>query len=246
MSHCLFERHRILPLDNHSIWSPATQASELDGLSVGLVVLMDGIRDVSTPRIGNDAPRVTLRPNVGKTTAAIAYLIAKAGKEKRQLTQYDILKMLFLADRAHFNIYGRPITFDNYFAMKEGPVPSLAYDLLKENQGTMKRMHLRKLPWRRTKDPETGTGRYFYFDADYSVLEVSLSESDRESLANSFVAVSSLTFSQIKRLLHADPAYLEAWQPDGPKKAFKMSYGMLLDSPDHEQAQAVEFMSKHS
>ncbi|WP_428490771.1 Panacea domain-containing protein [Rhodopila sp.] len=207
---------------------------------------MDGIGDVGTPRVGNDAPRVTLRPNVAKTLAAIACLIAKAGKEKRQLTQYDILKMLFLADKAHFNIYGRPITFDNYFAMKEGPVPSLAYDLLKQSQATMKRMHLRKLPWRRTKNPETGTGRYFYFDADYSELEASLSESDQESLANSFIAISSLTFSQVKRLLHADPAYLEAWQPDGPKKAFKMSFGMLLDSPDHEQAQAVEFMSKHS
>jgi hypothetical protein len=207
---------------------------------------MDRIGDVRAPRVGSEAPRITLRPNVEKTMAAIAYLIAKAGVQKRLMSQYDILKMLFLADKAHLNTYGRPVTFDNYFAMKEGPVPSFAYDLLKENRATMRKVHLHALPWRRSEQPEIGTGRYFYSDPDFSDVEVLLSESDREALTNSFITVGSLTYSQIKRLLHADPAYLEAWQPDAPKKAFQMSYGMLLDSPDHEQAQTVEFISKHS
>jgi hypothetical protein len=206
---------------------------------------MDGSRDVRAQHAPGEAPRVTLRPNIAKTTAAIAYLIARADARKRQLSQYDILKMLFLADKGHLNAYGRPVTFDNYYAMKEGPVPSFAYDLLKENRAAMKKAHLQTLPWRRTPQPEVGTGRYYYFDADFSIPEVSLSESDREALTDSFATIGALTYSQIKRLLHADPAYLEAWQPDAPKKAFQMSYGMLLDAPDHEQAETVALFSKH-
>jgi uncharacterized phage-associated protein len=172
-------------------------------------------------------------------------LIGKADARGRRLSQYDILKMIFLADKGHLNAYGRPVTFDNYYAMKEGPVPSFAYDLLKENRTAMKKAHLPTLPWRRTDQPEVGTGRYFYFDADFS-KETSLSESDKEALTDALATIRALTYSQIKRLLHADPAYLEAWQPDAPKKAFQMSYGMLLDAPDHEQAETVAFFSKHS
>jgi len=196
------------------------------------------------PHAAGEAPRVTLRPNITKTVAAIAYLIGKADAGGRRLSQYDILKMIFLADKAHLNAYGRPVTFDNYYAMKEGPVPSFAYDLLKENRTAMKKAHLQTLPWRRTAQ-EVGTGRYFYFDADFS-KETSLSESDKEALTDALTTIRALTYSQIKRLLHADPAYLEAWQPDAPKKAFQMSYGMLLDAPDHEQAETVAFFSKHS
>jgi uncharacterized phage-associated protein len=206
---------------------------------------MDGTRDVRAPHAAGEAPRVTLKPNTTKTIAAIAYLIGKADARGRRLSQYDILKMIFLADKGHLNAYGRPVTFDNYYAMKEGPVPSFAYDLLKENRTAMKKAHLPTLPWRRTDQPEVGTGRYFYFDADFS-KETSLSESDKEALTDALATIRALTYSQIKRLLHADPAYLEAWQPDAPKKAFQMSYGMLLDAPDHEQAETVAFFSKHS
>ena len=57
-----------------------------------------------------------------------------------QITQYDIVKSLFLADKAHLNRYGRPITFDNYFAMKDGPVPNLAYNLLKRDNYSLRRL----------------------------------------------------------------------------------------------------------
>ena len=109
----------------------------------------------------------------------------------------------------------------------------------------MKRAHVNALPWRRTEQPEVGTGRYFYFDADFSKMAC-LSESDQGALTDALTTIGALTYAQIKRLLHADPAYLEAWQPDGQKKAFQMSYGMLLDAPDHEQAETVAFFSKHS
>src|SRR5260370_34242127 len=97
----------------------------------------------------HSAPRVRLKPHVGKILAAIAYVIAFGETRKLGVTQYDILKTIFLADKAHLNKYGRPITFDNYVAMRAGPVPSLAYDLLKEKQSKINQVRITSLPWKR-------------------------------------------------------------------------------------------------
>ena len=71
-------------------------------------------------------------PNGPKVWEAILHVIREADRRNIRVTQFEILKTLFLADRAHLNRYGRPITFDEYVAMQDGPVPSLAYDVLKE------------------------------------------------------------------------------------------------------------------
>ena len=76
---------------------------------------------------------VHMKPNVGRILAALYHVIKEARDRKRDVSQYDLVKSLFLADRSHLNEWGRPITYDNYTAMKHGPVPSLAYDLLKAN-----------------------------------------------------------------------------------------------------------------
>lgn len=189
------------------------------------------------------APVVNLQPNLEKILAAISHTIAMAESRRTNVTQYDILKTLFVADKTHLNEYGRPITFDNYVAMKAGPVPSLAYDLLKENKATLDRHHIKKLPWDRQPGPN---GRYYYSKSNPEAFQGILSESDTEKLYAAFLTIISLTFGQIKRLTHSDPAYIEAWDDDDKKNAYKMSLGMLFDSPDFEQAEALEFLSKHT
>jgi hypothetical protein len=54
-------------------------------------------------------------------------LIARA---QPGLTQYFVGKILYLADKAHFLDWGRPVTFDRYVAMKNGPVPSAIRNML--------------------------------------------------------------------------------------------------------------------
>ncbi|MCX6991839.1 MAG: Panacea domain-containing protein [Kiritimatiellaeota bacterium] len=40
------------------------------------------------------------------------------------ISKYKALKLVFFADRYHLRKYGRPVTCDEYYAMKKGPVPS--------------------------------------------------------------------------------------------------------------------------
>ena len=191
----------------------------------------------------NKAPRVKLKPNLRKILAAIAYLIAMSEKRGTAISQYQILKSLFLADRAHLNSYGRPVTYDNYHAMRAGPVPSVAYELLKESSVVMKRNRIKHLPWERHP---AGAGRFDYSRADTRDVDSALSESDKGCLENALAAIKGLSFSQIVRLTHADPAYVEAWEQNGEHKSYLMSYGMLFDAPNYEAAERVEFLSKHT
>lgn len=70
--------------------------------------------------------------NEAKTTQAAGKLIKLRGGK---LDVLELLKLLYLLDREALLRWGRPVTGDEYFAMKHGPVLSKVYDLTK---GTIK------------------------------------------------------------------------------------------------------------
>jgi len=191
------------------------------------------------------APLHALTPHVEKIVAAIVVLLKEAKRRGLPATQYDIVKSLFLADRGHLNKYGRPITFDNYVAMKDGPVPSLAYNFLKEDATSLRR-HGQKLPWRRKAARDLGV-RAFAFEIESDNVDTSvLSPSDVEELKAAFTIVKALGFRQVRKLTHEDQAYIEAWEDDGPSNGYKMSLSLLFDVPNEELAGELAFLSKHS
>lgn len=69
---------------------------------------------------------------IEKTTQASALLIKLAGK---RMTYFRLLKLLYIADRQAIREWGQPITFDQYVAMKHGPVLSGAYSAIKDETG---------------------------------------------------------------------------------------------------------------
>ena len=191
------------------------------------------------------APRVNLTPNITKILAAICLVIQKAQENEFVVTQYDIVKTLFLADKKHLNTYGRPITYDNYCAMKHGPVPSVSYDLLKGNNRTLQKYGLQQLQWEKTPAPSINkTASVYRLKKGVKCNMDSLSESDCEALEHALMTVNGLTVSQLRKLTHGDFAYMEA-NPDEESGNFRMSLGLLFDVPDYEAAEQVEFFSKH-
>jgi hypothetical protein len=125
--------------------------------------------------------------------------------------------------------------------MQHGPVPSLAYDILKEDKRVLEKHNI-KPEWQR--HPAGGT-KYVYTSPERQANEDILSPSDMEMLRVAFGIVSSLNFDQIRRLTHEDPAYIDAWQDDEGRKQYPMSYELFFDSPDPQAARELEFLSKH-
>ena len=71
-----------------------------------------------------------------KTKAVLLYIVNK-------LNNADLLKIfkiLYFAEQKHLTTYGNLIISDKYVAMKNGPVPSLVYDLFKEIRGDRERI----------------------------------------------------------------------------------------------------------
>lgn len=176
-----------------------------------------------------------------RSLAAICHVIGLAEEFEYELTQYDIVKTLFLADRQHLNEYGRPITFDNYVAMTHGPVPSCSYDLLKSNEYRMRRMGIDDLPW---KSRPIGKGKNHYHSAKEGVYDMHLSESDRDALTTAFSMVKKMSFSQVRRLTHEDPAYVDAWDEGGQRAAYVMNLALLFEEPNIEMAQDLVELSQ--
>jgi uncharacterized phage-associated protein len=64
-----------------------------------------------------------------KATQAAAILLRARGGT---MSYMKLLKLLYLADREALIRWGRPITYDSYVAMKNGPVLSRTYNLVSQ------------------------------------------------------------------------------------------------------------------
>lgn len=67
---------------------------------------------------------------VQKAVAAVGYLVEHATPE-----MYTVMKMMYIADKMHLERFGRFISGDSYVAMKQGPVPSATYNMIKHVRG---------------------------------------------------------------------------------------------------------------
>jgi uncharacterized phage-associated protein len=78
-------------------------------------------------------PRVSLLPerrfDEEKTTQAAAYFLQLAGGRMNYML---LIKLLYLLDRKALLKWGRPVTGDDYFSMKLGPVLSEVLNLVNE------------------------------------------------------------------------------------------------------------------
>jgi hypothetical protein len=132
-----------------------------------------------------------------KTLEALVYI---ANRESRVLWA---LKVLFFADKAHLQKYGRLITNDWYVKLVLGPVPSNAYDLIKVARGDPK-----FAPDSLVSAALSAT-KYELLPKRKAELAY-LSESDRECLDLALSQVSPLTLDALNKKTHSEPAYLEA------------------------------------
>lgn len=71
---------------------------------------------------------VQFEVDIEKSIQATLYILKQVGGT---CDFHKVFKVLYFADQKHLARFGRPVTGDNYVAMKNGPVPSNIYDILK-------------------------------------------------------------------------------------------------------------------
>ena len=115
------------------------------------------------------------------------------------------LKLLFYAEKIHMERHGQSITGDFFVAMKQGPVPSLAYDLIKKAQG--------RLDWEGSCVSSLQPERVF---RTYKTVGISstraanldvLSESAVDALSTSIDTYGALSDKELSDLAHSEECY---------------------------------------
>lgn len=178
---------------------------------------------------------IEFEPDWEKIPEVILYVISKD-----EMTQYQIVKAVFLADRAHLKKYGRPVTFDNYVAMKLGPVPTNIYNLLKPDHSFRDR-YKEEAPWQ--AQPVPGSKKARLFSPRRNFNEDFLSVSDMRALDDAVGKVKKMKFMEIVDLTHADAAYKSAWSGRGHSGSPPMNWAQILGgrkSPTKEDIEYVE------
>lgn len=152
-------------------------------------------------------PPLKYRFNLEKFLASLSYLLEACGP----MTKLKIVKLLYLTDRRHFNLYGRPVVGDRYVRMDLGPVPSLSKDLIDQlEEGVI--LHIKPGIENRT------LSKYFKVDKTkkYPVISSSkkpdytvLSQSDIEALDWVVKTYGSYAASTLVNVTHRHAAWKE-------------------------------------
>ncbi len=148
---------------------------------------------------------VDVRFDWRKATEVLVYITSQVPD------MYTALKVLYFADKIHLSRYGRLICDDRYVAMRNGPVPSGAYDLVKAARGDdgCRREIVRLATGALRVDRNTHT-----IEPVRAANRNLLSDSDIECIDSSIMEYGKLSFDSLRRLSHDEPAYQKADRDD--------------------------------
>jgi Protein of unknown function (DUF4065) len=174
------------------------------------------------------------RPKFDKIVELLLYLAhVRPGADK-----YQAVKFFYLADREHLRRYGRPITFENYYALDYGPVASNALDLLERDPVTFRQARIKNLPFE-TEVGKLKNGRETVYIRK-PLREVNrdlFSKSDLRVFDEVIAKYRDATFDDLYNLTHKHFAYTEAWNKRrfGQKRA-EMHYDEMIDDEARKKA----------
>lgn len=142
------------------------------------------------------------------------------------ITQYYICKIFYFADKEHFLDWGRPISGDRFVAMQHGPVPSFIYDVLKSDSGYPDEI----LDTLSDRVKITNEDNKRCVTSLHKENFSALSPSDTSYLLEAVGKYAHMSFSDLKRLSHQDPAYEAAWAQPGLNN--EMNVSLWLENPE--------------
>lgn len=165
-----------------------------------------------------------MKTDFKKVTQALNWL---AKKEGGKINKMKAIKLVWMADRLHLRKYGRPITKDDYIAMKFGPVGSITRNITDE-----------AVPY--LSDEQLGYSKKFiekisdnFFESINDVDTDVFSESDIESLEQVYNDFGHYNQFELADLTHEFPEW-KKFKPElesGAINQAPMSYNDFFDDP---------------
>lgn len=174
--------------------------------------------------------RIQFKFKPEKLVETMLYL-ARSGRE---LDQYKVVKLIYLADREHFRKFRRPISFDRFFAMEYGPVASNALRIMKGDNVTG--LNKADLPFAVRRFDKL----YFLEHPTREIKREMFSKSDLKVLDQVIEEYGNCTFRQLYKLTHQHFAYDRAWRArPADSKAEPMLFEDFIDE-SADKADIVE------
>lgn len=162
--------------------------------------------------------------DINKAVASAAYLTKRKGGE---ISIFELLKMMYAAEREALTNWHRPITGDSFCSMPKGIVLSRTYDLMK---GEIPRANSDMVKWSKHFSQREGNRIRLQSEPDYDFL----SEREREALDKGFEYITTLIRKHklIADVLHAQ--WPEWKNPEGTGS------GSIPIDPKEILAQVIE------
>lgn len=174
------------------------------------------------------------RPKLEKIVELMLHLAHQCpGADK-----YQAVKFFYLADREHLKRYGRPITYEKYYAMEYGPVASTVLDLLNGKLGVLKPIGLKELPFG-TEAGRTPDGKYAT-----TFIRQPKREIDRDMFSRSDLAVfdevvakyKDASFDDLFKATHEHFAWINAWTTRRYGERAEMYYEEMIEDEGKREA----------
>lgn len=164
--------------------------------------------------------RLEFTPRFDKIVELLLYLAHK----KPNADHYQAVKFFYLADREHINKFGRPITFDVYYALQYGPVASKTLDLLHSNKDVLEEAGIAALPIELEQLDKIIVLRRPLRAVDYDLF----SKSDLVVFDAVLEEFGDKSFSELFDLTHEHFAYQNAWRHKSGRRS-RMSYADMVE-----------------
>ena len=177
-------------------------------------------------------PQIQFNLDYAKLIHSILYIVNEMGGA---INKYNLIKIIFEADKYHMIKYMRPVTGDKYMRMDYGTVPITALNLVNGDcmEEDISKAGIKNLPFR--LKPVNGGGLYMVTSREQANTDY-LSKSDMEALDRGIKKYGGLSFDKVKKINHREKCWKET-----PRDT-QISYESILKG----NQKAINFLRENS
>lgn len=146
---------------------------------------------------------IEFKLNYNKIVQSILYVINQKGGN---INKYNLMKVMFAADKYHMLKYIRPVTGDKYIKMQYGTVPSKILNMVdnKSIKTCLKELGLKELPFQLSQGKQKLVSSKTKADTKF------LSKSDMEALDYGIKEYADLKFNDARDKNHKEDCWINA------------------------------------